>query len=47
MKKKKNKIRSGLVVAMLRHCKSGPIKNKKDKRQNGKNKQEAYLIGDY
>lgn len=45
--KKKKKIRNGLVVAMLKRCKGGSMKNKKDKRQNGKNKQEAYLDGDY
>jgi hypothetical protein len=45
--KKKKKIRSGLIMAMLNSRKGGSMKNKKDKRKNGKNKQEAYLDGDY
>lgn len=35
-KKRKNKIRNGLVAVMLKHCKGGPMKNKKDKRKNKK-----------
>ncbi len=34
MKKKKIKIRNGLVVAMLNRCKGGSMKNKKDKRKS-------------
>jgi hypothetical protein len=44
---KKKKKRSGLVVAMLKRHKNGTMKNKKDKRKNGKNKQQAYLNEDY
>jgi hypothetical protein len=32
-----------VVVAMLTHCKGGKMRSKKDKRKNGKNKQQEYL----
>jgi len=46
-KKKKNKIRNGLVVAMFKRCKGGLMKNKKDKRKNGKNEQQTFLKEEY
>ena len=46
-KKRKNKIRNGLVVAMLKRCKGGPMKNKKDKRKNGKNERQEFLEEEY
>lgn len=42
-KKKKKKPRNNIVPAMLEHCKGGPMKNKKLKRKNGKNKQREIL----
>lgn len=46
-KKRKNKVRNGIVVVMLIHCKGGPMKNKKNKRKNGKNEQKEFLSEDY
>lgn len=46
-RKRKNKIRSGIVIAMLKQCKGGSMKNKKDKRKNGKNDQQEFLSEDY
>lgn len=46
-KKKKRKVRNVLVIAMLKRCKGGPMKNKKDKRKNGTNEQQAFLEEEY
>ena len=43
MKKKSKKIRNPIAVAMQKRCKGGPMKDKRDKRQNGKTKQQEYL----
>jgi len=45
-KKRKNKIRNTIVLIMIKHCKNGLMKNKKDKRKNGKNSQEEWLLED-
>lgn len=43
MKKKTKKIRNPIAVAMHKRCKGGPMKDKREKRQNGKNEQQEYL----
>lgn len=43
MKKKTKKFRNPIAVAMHKRCKGGPMKDKREKRQNGKNKQQEYL----
>lgn len=47
MKKQKNKVRNYFFIVMLKHCKGGLMRNKKSKRVNGKNKQQAFLLEDY
>lgn len=46
-KKKPEKYRNPLVVPAKRRGSSGPMRPKKDKRKNGKNKKQKYLNEDY
>ncbi len=46
-KKSKNKPRNAIVIAMIKRVKKSIHKNKKTKRQNGKNKQKQFLNEDY
>jgi hypothetical protein len=47
MKKPKKKYRNILAVVAKTISSSGPMRNKKDKRRNGKNRQREYLEEDY
>ena len=47
MKKKDKPNRNEYVVAMKKSRKGGPMKNKKDKRKTGKNKQKELLDENY
>lgn len=44
---KKKPPRNKFVLAMKKAKKGGPMKNKKDKRKTGKNKQKEYLKEDF
>jgi len=45
--KKTKPPRNKFVIAMKKGRKGGPMKNKKDKRKSGKNKQKDYLKDNY
>jgi hypothetical protein len=47
MKKNSKKYRNPLVVPAKTRSSSGPMRNKKDKRTNGKNKQKKFKEEDY
>lgn len=47
VKKKALPKRNEFVQAMNKSRKGGPMKAKKSKRKNGKNKQKKYLIDNY
>jgi len=47
MKKAKKKYRNPAVVPAKTRSSSGPMRNKKDKRKNGKNKQSEFLDEEY
>ena len=47
VKKKSKKFRNPFVIKAKAKNNSGPMRNKRSKRLNGKNKQEAYLEDNY
>lgn len=46
-KRKQKKARSTIVLQMLLNCKGGPMKDRREKRKNSKNRQEDYNNDDW
>lgn len=47
MKTKTKKQRNGFVIPAKQRNSSGPMRDKRRKRENGKNKQDQYISEDY